>query len=80
MGPRSASTILLFHIIRAGPSKQTHMVGSTLGVYNCGLVFVSARTNKRHHHQNNEFSSLDEYSPNLHNKETTRVPDFHTVH
>jgi hypothetical protein len=27
------------------------MVGSTLGVYNLGLIFVSARTNKRHHHQ-----------------------------
>jgi hypothetical protein len=27
------------------------MVGSTLGVYSFGLIFVSARTNKRHHHQ-----------------------------
>ncbi len=26
------------------------MVGSTLGVYIFGLIFVSARTNKRHHH------------------------------
>jgi hypothetical protein len=26
------------------------MVGSTLGVYSVGLIFVSARTNKRHHH------------------------------
>jgi len=26
------------------------MVGSTLGVYSFGLIFVSARTNKRHHH------------------------------
>jgi hypothetical protein len=26
------------------------MVGSTLGVYGFGLIFVSARTNKRHHH------------------------------
>jgi hypothetical protein len=25
------------------------MVGSTLGVYSFGLIFVSARTNKRHH-------------------------------
>jgi hypothetical protein len=24
------------------------MVGSTLGVYSFGLIFVSARTNKRH--------------------------------
>ena len=26
------------------------MVGSTFGVYVVGLIFVSARTNKRHHH------------------------------
>jgi hypothetical protein len=26
------------------------MVGSTLGVYSFGLIFVSARTNQRHHH------------------------------
>jgi hypothetical protein len=26
------------------------MVGSTLGVYSVALIFVSARTNKRHHH------------------------------
>jgi hypothetical protein len=26
------------------------MVGSTLGVYSFALIFVSARTNKRHHH------------------------------
>ena len=48
--PASARTILLFHIIRARPSKQPRMVGSTLGVYSFGLIFVSARTNKRHHH------------------------------
>ena len=35
-----------FHIIIARPSKQTRMVGSTLGVCNFGLIFVSARTNK----------------------------------
>ena len=28
------------------------MVGSALGVYSFGLIFVSARTNKRHHHHN----------------------------
>jgi hypothetical protein len=28
------------------------MVGSTLGIYIFGLIFVSARTNKRHHHHN----------------------------
>jgi hypothetical protein len=26
------------------------MVGSTLGSYSFGLIFVSARTKKRHHH------------------------------
>jgi hypothetical protein len=49
--PGAARTILLFHIISARPSKQPRMVGSTLGVYIFGLIFVSARTNKRHHHQ-----------------------------
>ena len=48
--PGAARTILLFYIISAGPSKQPRMVGSTLGVYSFGLIFVSARTNKRHHH------------------------------
>jgi hypothetical protein len=47
--PGAARTILLFHIISARPSKQ-RMVGSTLGVYSFWLIFVSARTNKRHHH------------------------------
>jgi hypothetical protein len=46
----TARTILLFHIISDRPSKQTRMVGSTLGVYSFGLIFVSARTNKKHHH------------------------------
>ena len=41
--------ILLFHIIRARPSKQPRMVGSTLGIYRFGLIFASARTNKGHH-------------------------------
>jgi hypothetical protein len=49
-GPGAARTILLFHTISARPSKQPRMVGITLGVYNFGLIFVSARTNKRHHH------------------------------
>jgi hypothetical protein len=49
-GPGAASTILLFHTISPRPSKQPRMVGSTLGVYSFGLIFVSARTNKRHHH------------------------------
>ncbi len=48
--PGAARTILLFHIISARSSNQTRMVGSTLGVYSFGLIFVSARTNKRHHH------------------------------
>ena len=50
-GPGAARTILLFHTISARPSKQPRMVGSTPGVYSSfGLDFVSARTNKRHHH------------------------------
>jgi len=49
-GPGAARTILLFHTISARPSKQPPMVGSTLVVYSFGLIFVSARTNKRHHH------------------------------
>jgi hypothetical protein len=49
--PGAARTILLFHIISARPSKQARMVGSTLGVDSFGLTFVSARTNKRHHHR-----------------------------
>jgi hypothetical protein len=48
----AARTILLFHTISTRPAKQSRMVGSTLGVYSFGLIFVSARTNKRHHHQN----------------------------
>ena len=49
-GPGAARTILLLHTISARLSKQPRMVGSTLGVYSFGLIFVSARTNKRHHH------------------------------
>jgi hypothetical protein len=48
--PGAARTILLFDIISARPSKQPRMVGSTLGVYSFGLIFVPARTNKRYHH------------------------------
>jgi hypothetical protein len=48
--PGAARTILLFHIISTRPSEQPLVVGSTLGVYSVGLIFVSARTNKRHHH------------------------------
>ena len=50
-GPGAGGTILLFHTISVRSSKQTRMVGSTLGVYDFGLIFVSVRTNKRHHHQ-----------------------------
>jgi hypothetical protein len=46
-GSGTARTILFF-IISGSPSKQSHMVGSTLGVYSIGLIFDSARTNKRH--------------------------------
>ena len=48
-GPGASRTILLFQIISASPSEQSRIVGSTLEVYNVGLIFVSARTNKRHH-------------------------------
>jgi hypothetical protein len=47
-----ARTILFFHIISDRPSKQPLMVRTFLNI--CGawlLSFVSARTNKRHHHQ-----------------------------
>ena len=54
--PGAARTILLFHIISARPSKQPRMVGSTLGVYSFGLIFVSARTNKRHLHPKSQLS------------------------
>ncbi len=50
-GPGEARTILLFHIISARPSKQPLMVRTFLKVYVELLFFVSARTNKRHHHQ-----------------------------
>ena len=46
-GPGPARTILIFHIIGASPSKQPLMVGSTLGVYSVGMIFVSGRTNKK---------------------------------
>jgi hypothetical protein len=48
-GPGAARTILLFQTISDRPSKQLRMVESTLGVYIFGLIFVSARTNKRHY-------------------------------
>jgi hypothetical protein len=49
--PGAARTILLFHIISARPSKQPLMVRTFLKVYGARLLFfVSARTNKRHHH------------------------------
>jgi len=46
-GTGAARTILLFHTNSAKPSEQPRMVGSTLGVYSFGLIFVSARTNTR---------------------------------
>jgi hypothetical protein len=53
-GPGEARTILLLHIISVRPSKQPLMVRTFLKVYNIHgarlLFFVSARTNKRHHH------------------------------
>ncbi len=51
-GPGVARTILLFHIISARPSKQPLRVRTFLKVYMelGSYFFVSARTNKRHHH------------------------------
>ena len=50
-GPGEARAILLLHIISARPSKQPLMVRTFLKVYmELGSHFVSARTNKRHHH------------------------------
>jgi hypothetical protein len=50
-GPDAARTILLFHIISVRPCKQSLMVRTFLKVYGTWLLFfVSARTNKRHHH------------------------------
>ncbi len=51
-GPGAARTILLFHIISDRPSKQPLMVRTFLKVYMelVSYFFVSARTNKRHHH------------------------------
>jgi hypothetical protein len=50
-GPGAARTILLFHIISTRPSKQPLMVRTFLKGYGAWLLlFVSVRTNKRHHH------------------------------
>jgi hypothetical protein len=50
-GPGEARTILLLHIINPRPCKQPLMVRTFLKVYmELGSYFVSARTNKRHHH------------------------------
>jgi hypothetical protein len=50
--PGEARTILLLHIISVRPSKQPLMVRTFLKVYGVRLLFfVSARTNKRHHHE-----------------------------
>jgi hypothetical protein len=60
-GPGAARTILLFHTISASPFRQPRMVGSTFGEYSFGLIFVSARTNKRphHHHQGQYFQPVE---------------------
>jgi hypothetical protein len=51
-GPGEARTMLLLHIISARPCKQPLMIRAFLKVYmELGSYFVSARTNKRHHHQ-----------------------------
>jgi hypothetical protein len=48
-GPGAARTILLFHIISAIPLNSLLWWEFPLGC-SVGLIFVSARTNKRHHH------------------------------
>ena len=89
-GPGAARTILLFHTISARPSKQPHMVGSTLGVYSFGLIFVSARTNKRHHHQiplttsptpttSTYFHTPTSTISNTRNLDYSRVYVYHTI-
>ena len=52
-GPGEARTILLLHIISVRPSKQLLRVRTFLKVYMelGSYFFVSARTNKIHHHQ-----------------------------
>jgi hypothetical protein len=53
-GPGEARTILLLHIISVRPSKPSAQAYGTYlpqGVYGARLLFfVSARTNRRHHH------------------------------
>jgi hypothetical protein len=50
-GPGEARTILLLHIFSARPSRRPLIVRTFLKVYmELGSYFVSARTNKRHHH------------------------------
>jgi hypothetical protein len=72
--PGADRTILLFHIISVRPSKQPRMVGSTLGVYSFGLIFVSARTNKRHHHQREWFPHQGvEFEISVSNKSRTGI-------
>ncbi len=54
---RKTRAILLFHIISSSSSEQPLVVGSTLGVYSVGLIFVSATTTKRHHHHHHQANS-----------------------
>jgi hypothetical protein len=55
-GPGAVRTILRFHTISARPSKEPLMVRTFLKVYGAGLLFfVSAGTDKRHHHHGKGF-------------------------
>ena len=59
-GPGEARTILLLYIISDRPSKQPLMVRNFLKVYvELGSYFVSARTNKRHHHHQVDVNAVD---------------------
>jgi hypothetical protein len=52
------------------------MMGSTLGVYSFGLIFVSARTNKRHHHQLARRAKLKRCIPAVVHEPKGRIVEF----
>jgi hypothetical protein len=65
-GPGEARTILLLHIMSARPPKQPLMVRTFLKVYmELGSYFVSASTNKRHHHHLLFPQSLPSFIPSI---------------
>ena len=75
-GPGAARTILRFHTISARPPKQPLMVRTLLKVYGARLpFFVSARTNKRHHHHIDHIQTrthLQIRCRNAHKKKNTK--------